>query len=260
MYFPAEAVVLVPVLALTGLAIRARPIPYVAGLALIVAAFVTKLQPFAIHTFLWAHLLQNVVLAEWAPALLVLAVPRSLASKIRIAPLVALPVWLGTYYVWHLPWIYDFALRHPHSLLHAEHLTYLLAGICLWWPVIHGRQSAGAKAAYLFGAFVLASPLGLVLALFPRPIYSFYAQAPRTWGPGPETDQQIAGVTMAAEEAVVFFAVFTVYLLRFLREEQVGVDYSMLKESASFLGAASSQESVRNSRASSTDASSRSST
>jgi putative membrane protein len=259
MYFPAEAVVLVPILALAGFAIRARALPYVAGLALIVAAFVTKLQPFAIHTFLWAHLLQNVVLAEWAPALLVLAVPQRLARRVHVNPLVALPVWLGTYYVWHLPWIYDFALRHPHSLLHVEHLTYLLAGICLWWPVVHGRQSAGAKAAYLFGAFVLASPLGLVLALFPRPIYSFYAHAPRTWGPSPETDQQIAGVTMAAEEAVVFFAVFTLYLLRFLREEQSGTDYSMLKESASFLGAASSHESVRNSRASSVDASSRSS-
>ena len=257
MYFPAEAVVLVPVLALVGLAIRARPLPYIAGLALIGAAFVTRLQPFAIHTFLWAHLLQNVVLAEWAPALLVLAVPKRIAARVRIAPLVALPLWLATYYVWHLPWIYDFALRHPHSLLHVEHLTYLLAGIGLWWPVVHGRQSAGAKAAYLFGAFVLASPLGLVLALFPRPIYSFYAHAPRTWGPAPETDQQIAGVTMAAEEAIVFFAAFTFYFLRFLREEQAGVDYSMLKESASFLGAASSHESVRNSRASSVDASSR---
>src|SRR6266404_4073540 len=208
MYASAEAVVLVPLLAFAGLAIRARPIPYIGGLALIVSAFVTKLQPFAIHTFLWAHLLQNVVLAEWAPALLVLAVPRRLASRVRIAPLIALPLWLATYYVWHLPWIYDFALRHPHSLLHVEHLTYLLAGMCLWWPVIHGRQSAGAKAAYLFGAFVLASPLGLILALFPRPIYSFYAHAPRTWGPSAETDQQIAGVTMAAEEAIVFFAAF----------------------------------------------------
>jgi hypothetical protein len=44
--------------------------------------------------------------------------------------------------------------------------------------------------------------------------------APRTWGPGPLADQQIAGVTMAAEEALVFFVVFAVYLLRFLREEQ----------------------------------------
>ena len=231
MSFSAEAVVLVPILALAGFAIRARPATTVAALALIFFAFATKLQPFATHTFLWAHLLQNVVLAEWAPALLVLAVPRRIASRVHIAPLAALPLWLVTYYAWHLPWVYDFALRHPHSLLHVEHVTYLLAGIGLWWPVIHGRHPAGAKAAYLFGAFVLASPLGLVLALFPRPVYSFYAHAPRTWGPSPEVDQQIAGVTMAAEEAVVFFVAFAVYLLRFLREEQAGVDYSLLRNS-----------------------------
>jgi len=260
MYAAAEAVVLVPILALACIALRARPLPAAAGLALIAAAFATKLQPFAVHTFLWAHLLQNVVLAEWAPALLVLAVPRRIARRTAISPFVALPLWLVTYFVWHLPWIYDFALRHPHSLLHVEHVTYLLAGICLWWPVVHGRMSSGAKAAYLFAAFVLASPLGLVLALFPRPIYSFYAHAPRTWGPSPEVDQQIAGVTMAAEEALVFFAVFTLYLLRFLREEQGGTDYSRLTDSASFLGAASNQESVRNSRASSREASSRRST
>src|SRR5579864_3816981 len=260
MYAPLEAVGFVPVLAAAGVAMRARPLPLVAALALVFAAFVTRLQPLAIHTFLWAHLLQNVVLAEWAPALLVLAVPKRIAARVRIAPLVALPLWLATYFVWHLPWIYDFALRHPHSLLHVEHVTYLLAGLCLWWPVVHGRMSSGAKAAYLFAAFVLASPLGLVLALFPRPIYSFYAHAPRTWGPSAEIDQQIAGVTMAAEEALVFFAVFTLYLLRFLREEQGGTDYSRLMDSASFLGAASSQESVRNSRASSREASSRRST
>ncbi|MGZ4334148.1 MAG: cytochrome c oxidase assembly protein [Gaiellaceae bacterium] len=224
MNFSLEAVGFVPALAVAGLAMHARRVPLVAGLALVFAAFFTKLQPLAIHTFLWAHLLQNVVLAEWAPALLVLAVPPAVAKRARafppFQPFVALPIWLGTYFVWHLPWIYDFALRHPHSLLHVEHATYLLAGICVWWPVVHGRFSAGIKAAYLFAAFVLASPLGLVLALFPRPIYSFYEHAPRTWGPSPETDQRLAGVTMAAEQALVIFAVFTHFLLRFLREEQ----------------------------------------
>jgi len=224
MHASLEAVGLVPLLAIGGLAIRVRLIPLVAALALIFLSFATKLQPFALHTFLWAHLLQNVVLAEWAPALLVLAVPSAVAARAHgfplFRPLVALPFWLVTYFAWHLPWVYDFALRRPHSLLHVEHLTYLLAGICLWWPVVHGRHSAGAKAAYLFGAFVLASPLGLALALFPRPVYSFYAHAPRTWGPSPESDQQIAGVTMAAEEALVFFAVFALYLSRFLRDEQ----------------------------------------
>ena len=227
MYFPAEAVVLAPVVALGGIAMRprgAQVTALVAGLALIVAAFVTRLQPFALHTFLWAHLLQNVVLAEWAPALLVLAVPGRVAARaagiLLFRPLVALPLWLVTYFAWHLPWAYDFALHHPHSVLHVEHLTYLVAGVCMWWPVVHGPGSSGAKAAYVFAAFVLASPLGLVLALVPRAIYTVYAHAPRTWGPSPLADQQIAGVTMAVEEAVVFFSVFAYYLVRFLQEEQ----------------------------------------
>ena len=203
---------------------RLRIASAVAALALIFAAFATELQTFALHTFLWAHLLQNVVLAEWAPALLVLAVPPTLgrrAAGLRLfKPAVALPLWIATYIAWHLPWVYDYALGHPHSLLHVEHAMYLVAGVALWWPVVHGGYSAGLKAGYLFAAFVLASPIGLLLALIPRPFYAFYAHAPRTWGPSPLADEQIAGVTMAVEQAVVFFAVFTLYLFRFLQEEE----------------------------------------
>jgi cytochrome c oxidase assembly factor CtaG len=233
MHPSAEAIVLAPALAV-GLAVAARGDPVsrprlaagALGVVLVFAAFFTQLEPLANHTFLWAHLLQNVVLAEWAPVLLVLAIPRRVAERAARFPLfrpfVALPLWLVAYYTWHLPLIYDAALRRPHSLLHLEHLTYLLAGICVWWPVVHGRYSSGAKAAYLFAAFVLASPLGLLLALIPRAIYPFYVHAPRTWGPEPLADQQIAGVTMAAEEAIVFFGAFTGYLLRFLADEQAG--------------------------------------
>jgi cytochrome c oxidase assembly factor CtaG len=232
MYLSAEAVGLVPALAIGYLLAaraerpgRMRLWAGAAAIALIVAAFVTELQPLALHTFLWAHLLQNVVLAEWAPGLLVLAFPsvlgRRAASFPFFRPLVSLPLWLATYFVWHLPWVYDFALEHPHSLLHLEHATYVAAGIALWWPVVHGRRSAGAKALYLFLAFVLASPIGLLLALIPRPVYAFYERAPRTWGPDPLFDQQIAGMTMAFEQAAVFFAVFAAYLLRFLREERI---------------------------------------
>ena len=232
MHPSAEAVGLAPALALgLVLAGRRRRLPWsrvAAGalaVVLVAAAFATELEPLANHTFLWAHLLQNVLLAEWVPALLLLAVPRATAARASgfplFRPLVALPLWLATYYVWHLPWIYDVALEHPHSILHLEHLSYLAAGVCVWWPVIHGTGSAGLKAAYLFAAFVLASPLGLLLALIPRAIYPFYVHAPRTWGPAPLADQQIAGVTMAAEEATVFFFVFAAYLLRFLEDEQV---------------------------------------
>jgi cytochrome c oxidase assembly factor CtaG len=237
MHPSAEAIGLAPALAV-GLALgargagisRTRLAAGTLGVVLVFAAFFTQLEPLANHTFLWAHLLQNVVLAEWAPLLLLLAVPPRLADRAAgfplFRPLVALPLWLAVYYTWHLPWIYDTALRHPHSLLHVEHLTYLAAGICVWWPVVHGKSSAGAKAAYLFAAFVLASPLGLLLALIPRAIYPFYVHAPRTWGPGPLADQQIAGVTMAAEEAIVFFGAFAAYLLRFLADEQASGAFS----------------------------------
>jgi putative membrane protein len=224
MHPSAEAVLLAPAVGAVYLTVirprGARAVAVTAALLMIFAAFFTGLQALATHTFLWAHLLQNVVLAEWAPALLVLAIPHEKAKRVKVPMLPALAVWLVVYFAWHLPWAYDYALRHQHSLFHVEHLTYLLAGIALWWPVVHGPQNAGTKALYLFAAFVLASPIGLVLALIPRPIYDFYEHAPRTWGPGPLGDQQIAGVTMALEQAFVFFAVFAYFLSRFLQEEQ----------------------------------------
>jgi cytochrome c oxidase assembly factor CtaG len=224
---PFELTVLVPVLAVGYLALRRRvrgtrahTAAFALAAALIAVAFATRLQPLALHTFLWAHLLQNVVLAEWAPGLLALAVPATVAKRLRVPAVPALVVWLANYFTWHVPWLYDLALHHPHSLLHVEHLSYLLTGVLMWWPIVHGSLSAGAKAAYLFAAFVLASPLGLLLALLPRAVYTVYRDAAPTWGIGATADQQLGGVTMAAEQAVVFFTVFAVLFLRFLREEQ----------------------------------------
>ena len=233
----AEAVVLVPGLALAyGLAARRYPAPgwrvgaFAAGLGIILVAFVSPLETLALHYLLTAHLLQNVVLAEWAPALCVLGLPPALAAALgrrRVVralthPLIALPVWLGTYFVWHIPAIYDTALEHAGSLLHLEHVSYFAAGTLVWWPILQAaprRLSAGAKAAYLFAAFVLASPLGLLLALLPDAVYGFYERAPRLWGLSAIGDQQLAGITMAVEQALVFFVLFAVYFLRFMQEE-----------------------------------------
>ena len=223
----AETLVFVPGLAVAyALVLRRFPIcrgrlwSFLTGELLILLAFATPLETIALHYLLTAHLLQNVVLAEWAPALLVLALPPAFARRVRVNPLIALPVWLATYYVWHIPSIYDYALEHQESVLHLEHATYLAAGLLVWWPVVHGSYSSSAKALYLFAAFVLGSPLGLLLALLPRAVYGFYVEAPRLWGLTPLRDQQLAGLTMAAEQAVVFFTAFAYFFLRFLREEQ----------------------------------------
>jgi cytochrome c oxidase assembly factor CtaG len=231
----AEAVVGIPVVLCAYAATQRRyrsstrrRVAFAFAFVLLAAAFATPVQTLAVHYLLFAHLFQNVVTAEWASGLVVVAISPALADRLQTSsafralthPLVALPLWLGTYYAWHLPWIYDEALGHQHSLLHLEHASYLLAGLLMWWPVVHGRWSDGLKALYLFGAFVLASPLGLLLALLPRPVYGFYRHAPHLWV-GHLTDQQIAGTTMAVEEALVFFGLFVFYLGRFLRAEAI---------------------------------------
>ena len=234
-----DALVLVPALGVAyGLALRRFPAPpwrvaaFLTGLVLLLAVLVTPIDTIALHYLLSAHLLQNVVLAEWAPLLCVAGLPPALAAalarlpgaRLLTYPLAALPIWLATYFVWHLPALYDAALRNV-LLLHLEHGCYLAAGVLLWWPVVHDRPRAlhpAARALYVFAAFLLASPLGLLLALLPEPAYAFYEEAPRLWGLSPLEDQQIAGLTMAAEEAVVFFAAFSFFFARFLRLDDTG--------------------------------------
>ncbi len=230
----AEAVALVPTLCvLYALLLWVYPAErwrigcFALSQALILAVFISPLETMALHYLLTAHLLQNVVLAEWAPALFMLGLPARFLGGLAhyrlfqmvASPFVALPLWLLTYFVWHLPWAYDAALQHPSTLLHVEHLCYFASGCLLWWPVVHNgpwRLGDGGRAAYLFAAFVFASPLGLLLALLPNAVYSFYEHAPRLWGLSPLGDQQIAGATMASEQAVVFFFACMVFFIRFV--------------------------------------------
>ncbi len=201
------------------------------SLALLSVAFWSPIHHLGLHYLLSAHLLQNVILAEWAPFLAVaaLSAPMALtASRHRLwrlltHPFVALPLWLGGYYVWHIPLIYDAALHHQSILIHLEHAWYFGSGILFWWAVVQDephRLRSVHRAAYAFAAFVFAAPVGLLLALLPKPIYGYYVAArPRVWGLSPLSDQEIAGVTMAAEQATMLFAVFAVWFRRFLADE-----------------------------------------
>jgi putative membrane protein len=211
---------------------RGRIAAFAGGILLLLATAVTPLDSLQYY-LLSAHLLQNVVLAEWAPGLLVLGLPPYLAARLagnrpmRILtyPPVALSVWLGTYFAWHLPWAYDTALEHQ-ALLHAEHASYVAAGCLFWWPVLHDHPRSlhdAARAGYLFAAFLLASPIGLLLAFVPEPVYDFYDDSDELWGLSALTDQQIAGVTMVAEQGIVFFAAFAFFFFRFLAQEEKAV-------------------------------------
>ena len=94
-----------------------RRAAFTAGLALISIGLLSPIEHLALTSMLTFHLFQNVVIGDWAPPLLLLGLtPWMISSLTRIdwlrtfmRPKVALLLWLGVWYVIHIPAIYDYA-------------------------------------------------------------------------------------------------------------------------------------------------------
>jgi cytochrome c oxidase assembly factor CtaG len=202
-----------------------------AGIALVVGALNSPLGTIAIDYLVLFHLLQNVMIGDWAPPLLLLGLTDAMRQAIAARggrwletvtrPAIALPVWLVGWYVVHLGAVYDTAVRNT-VLLAAEHVFLVAIGLVFWWPVISDVPRAAAtlaRIAYVFAAFVFSAFLGLALTFSP-PVYDHYESLPRRlWGISAEKDQNLGGILMSTEQALVFFAAMVWLLVRLLREE-----------------------------------------
>jgi len=141
-------------------------------------------------------------------ALVVLAHQRWLRRTFAAVrrPLVALPIYVATIYIWHWSPLFEGALRH--SLLHAlQHEAFLLANLLLWWPVIEPqRWRMGGqlwKIGYIFAARMSTMFLGMMFVFARGVLYEgFYGRGLRE-GIAPRTDQQTAGGLMMTLDIVV---------------------------------------------------------
>src|SRR5438034_2334510 len=158
-----DTTLVVPLLALAYLFVAGRygttadrAASFAGSLLLLAVAFWTPIHHLGLHYLLTAHLLQNVILAEWAPLLAVLgisapmarALARNRAWRAEVHPLIALPLWLANYFAWHVPPVYDAALDHQSWLIHIEHACYFATGIVMWSPLLQDvprRLHSGAR-------------------------------------------------------------------------------------------------------------------
>jgi putative membrane protein len=167
---------------------------FLLGIAALWLALASPLDDFA-DMSLSAHMIQHLFLMSVVPPLVLLGCPvvpllRGLPAWIMrpvVAPLLRfpalrrfglwlilpIPAWLvmnATFLGWHLPRIYDFALRHEywHQL---EHACFLASSLIFWWYIIRPwptskRRNGWAVLLFLISADLVNTLLSAFLAFF----------------------------------------------------------------------------------------------
>ncbi|HJQ74926.1 MAG TPA: cytochrome c oxidase assembly protein [Gaiellaceae bacterium] len=194
---------------------------FAAGLGLSVFALVGPLDRIADDKLLSAHMGQHVLIGDLGPALMVSALrgpllvfllpapvlaPLARSPRVRTAlgtllrPRVAFSLWAANLGIWHVPYLYDLALRH--EWLHDfEHVCWTFCGILVWTllvdPGSHRRLSVGGRVALAAALFAAGQILTDVLVFTFTPLYPAYHGA---YGVSALTDQQLSGIVMMAEQ------------------------------------------------------------
>ena len=97
--------------------------------------------------------------------------------------------------------------------------TFIVPGFNPGMPVIN-RPPIGLTDPEILCVIAYLQTLGGKATVTLQTAHRYYAGAPeRVWGISRVLDQQLGGITMASEQAVVFFAVFAYWFWRFLAEQ-----------------------------------------
>ena len=212
---------------------RRRAVFFWTGIALLLAALVSPVDDLAERHLFSFHMLQHVLLGDLAPLALLAGVTgpvlrpalRYLHRLRPLAhPLVALPLWAVNLYVWHLPFLYEAALRH--SAVHAlEHACFFTGGLLMWAPVLEPLPApewfgSAAKLGYIVAVRLTTTVLANVFLWAGTVFYPFYSSR-GLWGISALHDQGIAGAVMLIEGSLVTLAAIAWLFLRMWSEGEL---------------------------------------
>ncbi|MFN2570340.1 MAG: cytochrome c oxidase assembly protein [Gemmatimonadales bacterium] len=185
-----------------------------------------------------AHMAQHLMLTLVFPPLLLFgttgAVVRPLlrprwvmaVGRVVTRPLAAALLFTGPIVIWHVPALYEAALRN-HNLHIVQHLIFLSTAVVMWWPVLSPvpelpRIPHLAQMLYLFLLGIPMSVTGALITLSDTARYPFYVAAPRVWSLSPLDDQQVGGLLMWVLGGLMLWIVMTVIWFRYAVWDQRG--------------------------------------
>jgi cytochrome c oxidase assembly factor CtaG len=137
-------------------------------------------------------------------------------------PAVALPLWVADLYTWHIPALYQAALRSEgvHAL---EHVMFLACGINLWLPLLGPLPvpswfRGASRALYVLGYWLAGMLLANALIWISTVFYPFYARTDAALHISRLGDQELAGGIMMIECSVLTLVLGSWLLMTALRE------------------------------------------
>jgi putative membrane protein len=224
------------------LARRGQPVPgwrqfsFWLGIFLVVVALNSPVDAIGEQDFFFVHMTQHILLGDLAPLCFVagltgpvlrpvLALPGFDKLRTLTNPLVALPIWAVTLYVWHLPVLYQAALHH--DALHAlEHFMFFAGGCLMWSPVLETLPApewfgTGWKLGYIAAVRILETILGNVFIWSNTSFYSWYRERLPKYGISAVHDQNLAGVVMMVEGSLVTLGVLAWLFLKLAAEGEL---------------------------------------
>jgi len=99
-------------------------------------------------------------------------------------------------WVWHLPSLFDRALKSEAWHV-AQHVSFFVAALLFWSAMLGPRRSPWTTAACLFVTSMIGGALGAFMALSQSPWYAPYASLGlAAFGLTPAQDQELAGALM----------------------------------------------------------------
>jgi cytochrome c oxidase assembly factor CtaG len=219
-----------------GQDIRGRHVAFFfAGILVLYLALQSPLDDISDTTLFSAHMTQHILLGLIGPVLLASSIPtRWLRTLLRIPivgqllsfftkPIVALLLFNIDLWVWHLPAFYEGALRdtNVHVL---QHLLIIATGTLFWLTILHDITPARSlsyltKIALLFFSMVSSGILGAIFCFAGNTIYTFYGNAPLSFGLTPLDDQQLAGAIMWVPGGGIFFVALLLTFAAWLKNE-----------------------------------------
>ncbi|MFL6292511.1 MAG: cytochrome c oxidase assembly protein [Thermoanaerobaculia bacterium] len=121
-------------------------------------------------------------------------------------PLVVWVLHAVALWVWHVPSLYEGALRN--DAVHAvQHLCFFVTACLFWWALVYGRFGKigyGMAVFYVFTTAVHSSILGALLTVARRLWYPIYEVRTMQWHLDALEDQQLAGLLMWVPAGVIF--------------------------------------------------------